>query len=186
MNCFEAEDDLLFHLRNKRFSNKVSSLRLLRSSGSRVSFVFFLVKSFEKRIIPQSGFSGFLRPDFDLLAHLILLPELILILIQRHDIAILKLTVVFLVLLDCIIGQVDVDVCDLLRVQRIGLGRGPHISLLEHVDLALLVHKHPLPNVELPALDQLGLFKILLDHKVSRLHVLWNFKEVFRLLFLVL
>jgi hypothetical protein len=68
---------------------------------------------------------------------------------RRHGPQAVRLGVVGTVLLEGVVGEVDVVVGEGVGVEAVGSGSEPQVALLEDVELPLMVQKHPHPDVEL-------------------------------------
>ena len=73
------------------------------------------------------------------------------------------LAIVFALLLDSIISQMNEVIIELGRVDAVRLARCADIALLEEVDVHIMREEHPDTDVELPLVDQKGSFDVLLD-----------------------
>ena len=83
-----------------------------------------------------------------------------------HLVAFFKLTVVFSLLLNSIVGQVDELVIRIERVDVVRLAGGAEVALFEKVDPAVVVPQHPAPDVELPpTVDQQRFLDVFLENK---------------------
>ena len=70
---------------------------------------------------------------------------------QGQDVAVLELTVVLAVLLDCVVGEMDVVVADVAQGE--GLAGSADVALLEEVKLEGVGQERPDADVELAGVD---------------------------------
>ena len=73
------------------------------------------------------------------------------------------LAIVFALLLDSIICQMNEVIIELRRVDAVRLARCADVALLEEVDVHILREEHPDTDVKLPLVDEKGPFDVLLD-----------------------
>ena len=77
-------------------------------------------------------------------------------------------SVLWAVLLDRIIGQVDEIIVEVLSVHRVGLARRPQVALTEEVHVHILCQGHPDSYVELALVDEKGPLNVLLNDEGLR------------------
>ena len=82
---------------------------------------------------------------------------------ERELVPELVLLVLVAVLLNSVVGEVDVHVLEI--PQCVLLTRSSDVSLLEKVKLEVVGHKRPNSNVKLSAFDQQRSFYVLLDNE---------------------
>lgn len=85
-------------------------------------------------------------------------------LLEGQLVALLELPVVLRVLLHRIVGQMDVRIRDVLKVEL--LSRRPQVTFREHVHVQRLGHQYPHSDVEFAILNQQGLLDVLLDDEL--------------------
>ena len=78
-------------------------------------------------------------------------------------IARLVLPVVFIALLHGVVGEMDIEVGDLLAAEGVRIGRGSKISLSEEIDLVIVADQDPHPYVEFAVVDEQRTFHVFLD-----------------------
>ena len=82
---------------------------------------------------------------------------------EAQLVSIFEVTIVFSMLLDCIVRQMHEGIVYILEVDTELTGRGPQVSLLEEEELLVLIQEHPDTNVELALVDQQWPLDVLLD-----------------------
>lgn len=75
----------------------------------------------------------------------------ILEILESQLVSNLVLAVGTVVLLNCVVGQVDIQVIQRLSVCLVGFRRSSKVAFLEPVQFHVLGQQHPYPNIELPA-----------------------------------
>ena len=71
-------------------------------------------------------------------------------------------SILWTILLHCIISQVNEVIVEVLGVHGVGLARGAQVALSEEVDVHVLGEGDPDPDVKLSFVDQQGPLNILL------------------------
>lgn len=69
-------------------------------------------------------------------------------------ISIFKISIVWRVLLDCVVGEVDPVVCQGSRISCILAGARPDVALPEEEAIEVMCDEDPHPNVKLPPMNQ--------------------------------
>ena len=87
---------------------------------------------------------------------------------EGKHVAIFMVAVVRTVLLDCIIGQVDVVVVEVLCIHVVRCGACAQIALLEEVDIHFVSEADPHPNIKLSLIHEQRPLYILLNDKGLR------------------
>lgn len=80
-------------------------------------------------------------------------------------IAFLKLVVILIVLLDCIVGQVNALIHYFILAEIVPIRTQSQISFLKEMDLHLMGNQHPNSDIKLPAVVQKRALHVLLDDK---------------------
>jgi hypothetical protein len=89
-------------------------------------------------------------------------------LVKGHLVPELIFLVLIAVFLDGVVGEVDVDILDVLRIVLL-TGRAD-VTLTEKVQLHCMRHQGPHTNVELPVVYQQRSLDVFLQHKRRRLY----------------
>lgn len=98
----------------------------------------------------------------------ICIAEVVLKVINGHDVSLLELAVVLELGLDRIVGQVHFGLANRSGVQRVLRRSCPNVALFEHIS-RLVSHKDPNPDVKLASCNQQRLLHVLLYDKGGRL-----------------
>lgn len=101
-------------------------------------------------------------PHVDAAVWLLLLEEL-LEAVEAELVPVLELAVAVESLLHGVVGEVHSSVVDVLGVDREDGGRRADVTLLEEVEVVVLVQEHPDADVELAPADEEGPLDVLLD-----------------------
>lgn len=81
--------------------------------------------------------------------------------VEPELVSVFVAAVVFRVLLDCIVGEMDVEVC----VEFVLIGGGSHVALLEEMDFELVGEEDPHSDIELSSHEEERALEVFLDDK---------------------
>lgn len=83
--------------------------------------------------------------------------------VEAQLVALTKTTVICSELLNCVISKVHKWVGDVLSILLIHFATQPQVALFEEMAVHVMSQENPDTNVKLPPIDQVGIFKILLN-----------------------
>jgi len=95
----------------------------------------------------------------------VVLIDILLELWERKHVSVLVVSVIFSMLLNSIVCQVDKCIVDVLQVDSKFSGRRPKVPFFEEVQILVLRENNPHSDVEFSFVDQQGSFNVLLDDK---------------------
>ena len=93
----------------------------------------------------------------------VVLIDILLELRERKHVSVLVVSVIFSMLLNSIVCQVDKCIVDVLQVDSKFSGRRPKVPFFEEVQILVLSENDPHSDVEFSFVDQQGSFNVFLD-----------------------
>lgn len=89
--------------------------------------------------------------------------------IKRYLVSIFKFSIIFCILLNSIICQMNLLIIRIIFIKLIVRSRCSYIAFFKEIAFAIMINKHPYSYVEFSFLYQIWIFNILLNYKTVKL-----------------